>query len=277
MAALVSPVNRKRGDIKWGLVAHTAVMFLFVTVYITITLYVLSTSYIDNREFPGVNGLLPPGPLGYQYFTYANAINVVPTLMFLLNNWLADGLLVSLPQAQSYGCLTWFIKLYRCYVVYTMNYLVIAFPCLMYLASLGACSNPPRTDTKLSANVIDTATGITFICKVSRPTSTTHISANLKTIGLPHNSISVSLNVLLTLMVVVRLMLHNKEIRKAMGTSTTNGGLHKAIVTMLVQSCALYTVNFVLFIGLWAVNNPIANTFFPILIQTQVRTVLPFS
>ena len=53
-----------------------------------------SVSYIDNREFPG-NDALPPGPLGYQYLIYSKAISIVPNLMFLLNNWLADGLLVS--------------------------------------------------------------------------------------------------------------------------------------------------------------------------------------
>ena len=57
-------------------------------------LNIQSISYIDNREFPG-NDALPPGPLGYQYLIYSKAITIVPNLMFLLNNWLADGLLVS--------------------------------------------------------------------------------------------------------------------------------------------------------------------------------------
>lgn len=95
IAALVGPINRTRGGIKWELVAHTVAMFSIVTIYTAITLNILSVSYIDNREFPGAIGLLPPGPIGYQYLTYTDASNVVATLMFLLNNWLADGLLVS--------------------------------------------------------------------------------------------------------------------------------------------------------------------------------------
>ena len=92
MGALVS---RTRGGIRWELVAHTVAMFSIVTIYNAISLNILSISYIDNREFPGVVGALPPGPIGYQYLTYTDTMNVVATVMFLLNNWLADGLLVS--------------------------------------------------------------------------------------------------------------------------------------------------------------------------------------
>ena len=94
MAALLDPVNRRREGVKWGLVTYTVVMFSFVTVFTAMNLNVQSISFIDNREFPGVEGVLPPGPLGYQFFIYSKALSVIPNVMFLLNNWLADGLLV---------------------------------------------------------------------------------------------------------------------------------------------------------------------------------------
>jgi len=95
MVALLDPGNRKREGTKWGLVSYTVVMFSFVTVFTAMNLNVQSISFIDNREFPGVEGVLPPGPLGYQFFIYSQALSVIPNVMFLLNNWLADGLLVS--------------------------------------------------------------------------------------------------------------------------------------------------------------------------------------
>ena len=61
MAALFSPVHRKGEHIKWGFVFYTTVMFLLVTVFAAPNLKVLSTSYIGNRGFPGVQGVLPPG------------------------------------------------------------------------------------------------------------------------------------------------------------------------------------------------------------------------
>jgi hypothetical protein len=93
IGALLDPANRKGGGIKWGLVAHTVAMFAFVTVYTATNLFFQSAAYIDNREYPGTDGL-SPGPIGYQLSAYYKPIAFMPSVMFLLNNWLADGLLV---------------------------------------------------------------------------------------------------------------------------------------------------------------------------------------
>ena len=88
--------------------------------------------------------------------------------------------------------------------------------------------------------------------------------------AVPWFSISLSLNILLTLMIVVRLILHARNIRTGMG-GTGIGGLCKAIVTMLVESCALYAVSSVLVIGPWSAQATIGNTFLSILPEIQVR------
>ena len=93
MAALLSPVDRRRGGIKWVHVSYTVLMFSLATVYTATNLNVQSISFINNREFPGVEGVFPPGPLGYLWFN-SRMLCTVPNLMFLLNNWLADGLMV---------------------------------------------------------------------------------------------------------------------------------------------------------------------------------------
>lgn len=99
MSVLLSSAYRTRNGVRWGLVSYTMATFSFVTIFTTLSLDIQSISYVDNREFPG-NDALPPGPLGYQYLIYSKAISITPNLMFLLNNWLADALLVSLyPQA----------------------------------------------------------------------------------------------------------------------------------------------------------------------------------
>ena len=94
MNALLNPLSRSRGDIKWLLVAHTVVTFLFVTAYTAVNLEILSISYVGNREYTG-DGDLPSGPLGYEFLSYSKPIGAVSTFTFLLNNWQADGLLVS--------------------------------------------------------------------------------------------------------------------------------------------------------------------------------------
>ena len=93
MTALFNPVHRGTDGINWGLVCHTVAMFLVVTVGTTMQLYLQSISYIDNREFRGLRGL-PGGPLGYRWSIYSGALGIVTNIMFFLNNWLADALLV---------------------------------------------------------------------------------------------------------------------------------------------------------------------------------------
>ena len=94
MGTLVGSVSRMSGRIRWGLVVHTVAMFSFVTIFTVVNMDLLSISYIDNRAFPG-DDKAPPGPFGYQFLVYSKPINLIPYIMFFLNNWLADGLLVS--------------------------------------------------------------------------------------------------------------------------------------------------------------------------------------
>ena len=53
-----------------------------------------SATYVDNRNFPGIDGELPPGPLGYEVLGGSDPFIIIPNLTTMLNQWLADGLLV---------------------------------------------------------------------------------------------------------------------------------------------------------------------------------------
>ena len=112
-------------------------------------------------------------------------------------------------------------------------------------------------------NADNAAMGITFVYQAADPTSSLWSS-------LPYFAISFSLNVLLTLMIVIRLILHTRNIRSAMGT-TGSGGFYKAVITMFIESCALYAVTSLLIIGLWVPGNHVSEVFLRILGQTQVR------
>jgi len=91
VATLLNPVYRRAKCIKWGLASYATVMFSLATVYVATNAYTLSNSYVDNRDFPG-------GPYVYQNAIAHEAISVVPRTAFRLNNWSADGLLVSSPS-----------------------------------------------------------------------------------------------------------------------------------------------------------------------------------
>ena len=112
--------------------------------------------------------------------------------------------------------------------------------------------------------------GVVFIYQSSRARNVIMDASRIMTFGIPFFSISFSLNILLTLMIVARLILHNRNLREAFGPSNGATGLYKAIGTMLVESCALFAVNSVLFIGPWSAGSPAQFIFFPVLAGTQV-------
>ena len=92
---MIYPANNIGKGVKWGLVAHTVALFLFLTIPIAINRYLTSAGYIDGRNFPGTDDT-PPGPFGYGYTFAPNVpIMVIHNVMFPLNQWLTDGLLVS--------------------------------------------------------------------------------------------------------------------------------------------------------------------------------------
>lgn len=108
--------------------------------------------------------------------------------------------------------------------------------------------------------------------QASQPDSGNWSSVAL-TFNYPFFTISLSLIVLLTLMIVIRLVLHIKDIRDDAGVSS---GAAKWCLTVLIESSALYAVTFILFIGPWGAKSRVADIFFPILAETQVRTVFMF-
>ena len=111
--------------------------------------------------------------------------------------------------------------------------------------------------------------GIMFIYQTSQPNSSLWSSIAIN-FGLPYFSISLSLNILLTLLIVTRLILHSRNIRKAMGAPSGANGLYKTIITVLVESSALYAINSLLFVGPWGAKSHVADIFLPILAETQV-------
>ena len=91
MSALLNPVYRTKKAIKWGLVAYTVAIFLFLTIGSTIHRDILSVTYIDEREY----GVAGPFEYLHVFDLSRDAMSLVPALTFPINQWLVDGLLVS--------------------------------------------------------------------------------------------------------------------------------------------------------------------------------------
>jgi hypothetical protein len=126
-------------------------------------------------------------------------------------------------------------------------------------------------DSQIS--IIGVATGIVFSYHTTRP------NVNFDSViqfGAPYFSIAFSLNFLLTLMVVIRLILHRRNIQKVMGGVAGADTSYKAAVTILVESSALYTTSCLLYAGPWAAKSSLQFIFLQIFAQAQVRPMLIF-
>ena len=121
-----------------------------------------------------------------------------------------------------------------------------------------------------STNTINAALGVVFI---HESVVTPWEGPVFLDVFFSYNFVALSLNVLLTLMIIVRIMLHRRNIINAMGTSAGVSGLYTTVITMLVESCAPYTIAYLLYLVPMATGSDITFVFTLVLGSLQVRTV----
>lgn len=111
--------------------------------------------------------------------------------------------------------------------------------------------------------------GLMTLYKTSRPDSSL-FSGITVSFGLPYFTISVALNVLLTVIIAWRLLLHSRSFEKAVGSTSAITSMCRSIVTMLIESCALYAVASLCFIVPYAMSNYASAIFLPMLSRIQI-------
>lgn len=102
------------------------------------------------------------------------------------------------------------------------------------------------------------------------------LGESIPTVQVPYFSICLALNVLLTLMIIARLVLHSRNIKKAVGASSGPVSLYSTIITMLVESSALYAIGHLLYIVPTVSDSYVASIFSSALGEIQVRATFAF-
>ncbi|KAJ7065984.1 hypothetical protein B0H15DRAFT_758583, partial [Mycena belliarum] len=226
---LITDPPRRKETRNIPLIIYTLVLFALGTIFVGMDLNNLKLMFVDNRNAPG-------GPTAYALAQYGKPLSIVPNACAFISDWLAAGLL-----------------LYRCIIIFHMNFALIALPVLMYLGAI--------------------ALSIIVLFQASRPNAHLWTSKTVD-FGVPYYALSAALNVLLTAMITVRLLIYRRSLRKALGDEQADSVPYASIAGMLIESSALYAVVSILFLVPYGLKSDVSNIFIPILVEVQLLAPL---
>lgn len=151
-------------------------------------------------------------------------------------------------------------QIYRLHVIWTGNLLITVLPILTWFSSIGELFNSElyvRKPTKPSS-----ATGIGLLVESSKPGGALGQSG-LISFGTPFYVLSISLNVLCTVLIAGKLWYHHRKMSKY--DFASNHGYYMAIAMIIIESSALYSVVGIIYIPLFVLNLSLSFVFSPLL------------
>ncbi|KAK0186806.1 hypothetical protein F5146DRAFT_1143193 [Armillaria mellea] len=175
----------------------------------------------------------PGGPLAYQLEQQNQKVQTVGNVASVLLTILAD------------LCMLW-----RCYVVYHNKWTVIVIPGLVFLAI--------------------TVLGMFVIVRLADPGASLWAS-EVVDISVPYWSLSISFNLLITLMITSRILLMRKKIQASLGRQY--GSTYTGVAAMMIECAIPYALVSFIFIILYGLKNTASNLFVPLM--TMIEGITP--
>ncbi|KZV68916.1 hypothetical protein PENSPDRAFT_502472 [Peniophora sp. CONT] len=173
------------------------------------------------------NRMYPGGPMAYYAKYSANPLTAASRFCAFMMNWMADGLLI-----------------YRLYVIYQGALLFVTVPILTFLASF--------------------AMSIVELDAITRPESSIFLSTNVN-LGLIYWSLSIAVNIIVTVLIVARIFFVQRAIAQALGVdSRKSDRMYTDVSAMLIESAALYTIPGVIFLAGYSLQIPLQFTVEPL-------------
>ncbi|KJA28373.1 hypothetical protein HYPSUDRAFT_129120 [Hypholoma sublateritium FD-334 SS-4] len=211
--------RRSRGRQSLFLLLYTTILLSIETIFSAVQARTVQVIYIDNRNYPG-------GPWAYFLATQNLPINVMFYATLFILTFLSDLLI-----------------LWRCWIIWggsgtRISYAVVSFPLILVIASF--------------------AMGTLWTLQSSQPGLSLY-SALPMAYGTSYYVISLSVNILLTVLITVRLVMYRRKISKIL--PSIHGNHYLSLAAIFVESAALYSIIALAFIISYAVNNPINQIF----------------
>ncbi|KAJ7708216.1 hypothetical protein B0H17DRAFT_1273970 [Mycena rosella] len=179
--------------------------------------------------------IIPGGPNTFTFEFFSTPVNIMALVAYILMSWLADGLVIPVFPSPFFN---------------NYKYWLSAFPALVYLGSV--------------------VSFILLIISSTKPDDP-FWSADSVQFGTAYWSLSIALNILLTISIVIRIWFVRRQIRTLLGTQ--HSGQYISIAAMLIESAALYAVWSTVFLVSYARQSPLENILLPA--QGQIQVIAP--
>ncbi|KAJ7724801.1 hypothetical protein B0H16DRAFT_1585624 [Mycena metata] len=202
--------------------------------YICAMFILASLGFGGNAKFNQMTFIddrnIPGGPNAFTVEFYSTWVNMMSFAAYVLMSWLADGLV-----------------LWRFTLIWGWNYWISFFPTLIYLGAVGS--------------------SIALMRAIMSSTDLTFWGVKSVQFSIAYWSLSISLNVILTLAIACRIWLVRRRTRQSLGFQ--HSGQYVSVSAMLVESAALYSTWGLVFLICYARNTPLQNILLPPLGQVQ--------
>jgi len=203
------------------LLAYITVLFITLIIFSAVSAGTVQQIYIDNRNFPG-------GPWKYFLATQNLAIDVIFIACFFLLTFFADSLIF-----------------WRCWIIWSASrrrtaVLGVMFPALLLLSSF--------------------AIGTIWVLQSSQP-GLSFYSKIPMAFGTAYYSISIGMNVILTLLITGKLLVYRRRFKNASGAAHNPANFYTSLLTIFVESAALYSTFAICFLVSYAISNPLNQIF----------------
>ncbi|KAF7347027.1 hypothetical protein MVEN_01456100 [Mycena venus] len=201
--------------------------------YISLVFTLATLGFAGNAKFNQQTYIddrnIPGGPNAFTAEFYSEWVNMMSFGSYVLMSWLADGLV-----------------LWRFTLIWEKKYWFALFPSLIFLGSISS--------------------SIALLVSMTRPGADFWTQEAVK-FGIAYWSLSISLNIILTVLIAGRIWFTRKRIVQALGRQ--HSGSYISIAAMLIESASLYSGWSMVFLICYARNTPLQNILLPPLGQVQ--------
>lgn len=194
------------------------------------------------------------------------------TIAFVINNFLADTLLVCMPShTTSQLGLPVMLQIYRLFIIWGSKLLVVVIPSVVCLGAFGQWARRRNLAVSSNARSLPVMSILEVRATVAAST-TSEGDPNTINFGISYWSLTFSTNIIVSLLIAGRLLVYRHNLRKSFKDMASVGHdrAYLSIAAMIVESAALYTAVGLTFLGLFARHNAAQGFLVSILGQVEV-------